>query len=142
MKRASISGDVVVGSGMLSTRAAGNGVPGRKSRMRARCTPWQTMWWVPSGAVMYLTILAMVQMRCRSSGPGSSTSAFRCSRIPIGRCSRSACWAAAIDFARAIVTGAITAGNSTMLRTGTMISASEGIATVSAFAPAAAVAGF
>ena len=28
----------------------GTGVPGKKSRMRKRCTPWQTMWWLPSGA--------------------------------------------------------------------------------------------
>ena len=41
--RASISGELVVGSGICWTRAARNGVPGRKSRMRARCTPWQTM---------------------------------------------------------------------------------------------------
>jgi len=30
-------------------RATGNGVPGRKSRMRMRCTPWQTMWWSRRG---------------------------------------------------------------------------------------------
>lgn len=41
--RASISGEFAVGSGICWIRAAGNGVPGRKSRMRARCTPWQTM---------------------------------------------------------------------------------------------------
>src|SRR3954470_1620816 len=78
---------------------------------------------------MYLTILAIVQMRWRSSGSGSSTSACRCSKIPTGRCSRSACCAAAIDFGRAIVIGAITAGNSTILRTGRMIRASPGIDT-------------
>ena len=73
--------------------------------MRARCTPWQTMWWLSSGAGEIATILATVQMRWRSSGPGSSTSAFRCSRIPTGRCSRNACCAAAIDFGRPIVIG-------------------------------------
>ena len=31
-----LGGDVVVGSGICRTRAAGNGVPGRKSRIRAR----------------------------------------------------------------------------------------------------------
>src|ERR1700733_2124743 len=74
-------------------------------------------------------ILATVQSRCRSSGAGSSTSTFRCSRIPIGRCSRNACWAAAIDFARSIAIGATTPGNSTVLRTGIMIRASPGIGT-------------
>ena len=49
--------------------------------------------------------------------------------MPIGRCSRKACWAAAIDFGRAIVMGATTPGNSTILRTGTMIRASAGIGT-------------
>jgi hypothetical protein len=47
--------------------------------------------------------------------------------MPIGRCSRTACWAAAIEVARAIVIGKMTSGNSTVLRTGTMISASLGI---------------
>ena len=43
----------------------------------------------------------MVPTRCRSSGPGSANSALRWSRIPIGRCSRTACCAAAIDFGSA-----------------------------------------
>ncbi len=65
--------------------------------------------------------------------------AFRCNRIPIGRCSRSACCAAAIDFGRPMVMGATTPGNSTVLRTGMMISASSGIGTGSVPAAAAEV---
>src|ERR1700686_3172017 len=71
-------------------------------------------------------------IRERSSGVGSSASGFRCNRMPIGRCSRNACWAAATDFGRAMVMGATTPGNSTVLRTGTMIRASLGIGTASA----------
>jgi hypothetical protein len=60
---------------------------------------------------------------------------------PTGRCSRNACCAAAIDFGRAIVIGAMTDGNSTTLRTATMIRASDGIATDCIFEAAAAEAG-
>src|SRR5262245_29430065 len=61
-----------------------------------------------------------------SSAVGSETSASRCIRMPTWRCSRTACWAAAIDFVRPTVIGSTTPGNSTVLRTGTMISASGG----------------
>src|SRR5712692_10849965 len=47
-------------------------------------------------------------------------------RMPIWRCSRTACWAARIERGRPIVTGSTVPGNSTKLRTGTMISASGG----------------
>src|SRR6478736_7268332 len=46
--------------------------------------------------------------------------------IPICRWSRSACWAAATDFGRMTATGITTPGNSTKLRTGTMMVASGG----------------
>src|SRR5262245_19710992 len=46
--------------------------------------------------------------------------------MPIWRCSRTACWAAATERGRPTVTGATMPGNSTILRTGTMISASAG----------------
>src|SRR5436190_2267420 len=65
-------------------------------------------------------------MRCISSGEGSFTLASRCISTPIGRCSRTACWAAATDFGRPMVTGITTPGNSTKLRTGMMIMASGG----------------
>src|SRR5665213_4108470 len=65
-------------------------------------------------------------MRCMSTALGSATSGSRCLRMPTGRCSRSACCAAAIDFARPTVTGITMPGNSTKLRTGTMIIASAG----------------
>ena len=45
---------------------------------------------------------------------------------PIGRSSRTACWAAAIEVGRPMAIGATIPGNSTMLRTGRMISASSG----------------
>ena len=48
--------------------------------------------------------------------------------MPTCRCSRNACWAAAIDFGRPIVIGITTPGNSTVLRTGTMMRPSDGIA--------------
>src|SRR5262245_60227558 len=48
--------------------------------------------------------------------------------IPIWRWSRSACWAAATDFGRITATGITTPGNSTKLRTGTMMVASGGSA--------------
>src|SRR5665647_3852159 len=83
-------------------------------------------------------MLATVQTRWSSSGPGSFASGVRCSRIPIGRWSRNACWAAAIDFGRPMVMGATTPGNSTVLRTGMMIRASFGIDTVSAWVVAVA----
>src|ERR1700686_1994121 len=94
--------------------------------------PWQMMWCVSSGAVMYRTILAIVQIRCSSSGAGSFVSGFRCNTIPTGRCSRNACCAAAIDFGRPMVMGARTPGNKTVLRTGMMIRASLGIGADSA----------
>src|SRR6185312_9924875 len=72
-------------------------------------------------------MFATVQTRYSSSGAGSFTSGFRCNRIPIGRCSRSACCAAATDLGRAMVIGATAPGNSTMLRTATMIRASSGM---------------
>src|ERR1700733_2861506 len=65
-------------------------------------------------------------MRCMSSGAGSDTSASRCNRIPPCHCWRTACWAAAIDFCRPSVIGSTSPGNSTVLRTGTMMSASAG----------------
>src|ERR1700722_16431238 len=65
-------------------------------------------------------------MRCMSIAVGSSTSAERCNRMPTWRCSRTACCAAAIDFGRPKVIGSTRPGNSTVLRTGTMISASAG----------------
>src|SRR5581483_9154344 len=65
-------------------------------------------------------------MRCMSAAPGSATSARRCMRMPIWRCSRTACCAAATDPGRPIVNGSTSPGNSTVLRTGTMISASVG----------------
>src|SRR6202451_4230202 len=71
-------------------------------------------------------MLAIVPMRCMSIAVGSSTSAERCNRMPTWRCSRTACCAAAIDFGRPKVIGSIRPGNSTVLRTGTMISASAG----------------
>ncbi len=65
-------------------------------------------------------------MRCMSIGVGSATSALRCIRMPTGRCSRTACCAAAIERGRPTVIGITMPGNSTVLRTGTMISASGG----------------
>ena len=50
-RRASISGVALSGSSIRSMRAARNGWPGTNSRTRKRCWPWQTMWWLPSGAV-------------------------------------------------------------------------------------------
>src|ERR1700683_3155737 len=61
-----------------------------------------------------------------STGLGSETSDTRCKRIPASRWSRTACWAAAMDLARPTVIGRTMPGNSTVLRTGTMISASAG----------------
>src|SRR5579871_5097662 len=71
-------------------------------------------------------MLATVPMRCMSSAVGSATSASRCIRMPTWRWSRIACCAAAIDFGRPSVIGRTRPGNSTVLRTGTMISASAG----------------
>jgi hypothetical protein len=42
--RASISGELPIGSGISSARAVRNGVPGMKSSILIRCTPWQTTW--------------------------------------------------------------------------------------------------
>src|SRR5947209_3458871 len=58
---------------------------------------------------------------------GSATLSSRCMRTPIWRCSRTACWAAAIDFARPIVIGITVFGNSTRFLTGRMMMASAGI---------------
>src|SRR6185503_2544418 len=71
-------------------------------------------------------MLATVPMRCMSIGAGSVASGSRCMRMPTWRWSRTACWAAAIDFGRPSVIGSIRPGNSTVLRTGTMMSASGG----------------
>jgi len=50
--RASISGELPVGSGISSARVGQEwGVPGMKSSTRIRCTPWQTTWCVSSGPV-------------------------------------------------------------------------------------------
>src|SRR5215510_12215109 len=65
-------------------------------------------------------------MRCMSSAVGSETSASRCIRMPTWRCSRTACWAAAIDLVRPTVIGSTTPGKRTVLRTGTTINASGG----------------
>src|SRR5579863_4696307 len=65
-------------------------------------------------------------MRCMSSAVGSSTAASRCNRMPTWRCSRTACCAAMTDFGRPSVIGSTSPGNSTVLRTGTMMSASGG----------------
>ncbi len=51
-----------------------------------------------------------------------------CSRIPSGRCRRAASYAAARERSRPTVSGNTIPGNSTTLRTGTMISASSGSA--------------
>src|SRR5262245_1339291 len=71
-------------------------------------------------------MLATVPNRCMSSGPGSPTSGSRCIRTPTWRCSRTACWAAVIERGRPTVTGSTVPGNSTMSRTGRMMSASGG----------------
>src|SRR5262245_18995534 len=72
-------------------------------------------------------MLATVPTRCISIAVGSSVPLARCIRMPTSRCSRTACWAAAIDFGRPIVIGASVFGSSTRLRTGTMMIASSGI---------------
>src|SRR6202051_1016620 len=61
-----------------------------------------------------------------SIGAGSAVSELRCIRIAPGRWSRTACWAAAIERWRPMVIGSMMPGNRTVLRTGTMISASGG----------------
>src|ERR1044072_73352 len=71
-------------------------------------------------------MLATVPKRCRSIAAGSAISASRCIRTPIWRCSRTACWAAAIERGRPTVIGATMPGNNTIRRTGTMIIASGG----------------
>src|SRR5580704_6082115 len=65
-------------------------------------------------------------MRCRSIAAGSATFASRCNRMPTCRCSRMARWAAAIERGRPIVIGSTMPGNRTVLRTGTITSASGG----------------
>jgi hypothetical protein len=65
-------------------------------------------------------------LRARIGDPGS-----RCRRRPIGRWSRIAACAAAIDFGRPSGIGVTMPGNSTALRTGMMISASLGRAMLS-----------
>src|SRR3954453_3560525 len=71
-------------------------------------------------------MLAIVPMRCMSIGDGSSSCGSRCIRMPTGRCSRTACCAAAIERCRPTVTGITTPGNRTKFRTGMMIIASGG----------------
>src|SRR5262245_14110729 len=71
-------------------------------------------------------MLATVPMRCMSMGAGSAVSLSRCMRMPTWRCSRTACWAAPMDFGRPTVTGSTTPGNRTRSRTGMMTSASGG----------------
>src|SRR5580658_1774706 len=61
-----------------------------------------------------------------STGAGSAISGSRCNKMPTWRWSRTACWAAPIDFGRPSVIGSTSPGNSTVLRTGTIISASAG----------------
>src|SRR6266699_3565469 len=74
-------------------------------------------------------MVATVPTRQSSSGPGFSVSAFRCSRMPIGRFAFAAAWAAAIEPSRPSAIGRIMPGKSTILRTGRMMSASSGSAT-------------
>jgi hypothetical protein len=57
---------------------------------------------------------------------GSATLSSRCMRMPICRSRRIASWAAATDLARLTLIGKTTPGKSTSVRTGRMISASEG----------------
>ena len=59
-------------------------------------------------------------MRCMSAAVGSATSALRCIKMPIWRCSRTACCAAATEPGRPTVMGNTSSGNSTMLPTGTV----------------------
>ena len=67
---------------------------------------------------------------CRPSagrpGPARPTSGLLCSRMPSGRCRRTASCTAARERSRPTVSGNTMPGNSTTLRTGTMISASSG----------------
>src|SRR6185503_6417181 len=84
---------------------------------------------------------ATVPTRCRSSKPGSSVSAFFCSRKPTLASVRTASWAPATVFSRLIATGMTTLGNSTMLRTGRMISMSGGSVGAGGVSAGAAVAG-
>src|SRR5438132_6898591 len=75
---------------------------------------------------------ATVPKRCRSIAAGSAISGSRCITMPTCRCSRTACWAAAIERGRPIVTGSTMPGNRTILRTGTMMSASPGTGAIAA----------
>src|SRR5208337_49785 len=71
-------------------------------------------------------MLATVPIRCMSTGIGSAASALRCMTMPTGFCSLTALCAARIARGRASATGNTIPGNSTMPRTGTMMSASGG----------------
>src|SRR5208337_391129 len=71
-------------------------------------------------------MLATVPILCRSAGIGSSASTFRCMTMPTGFCSRTARCAAKIERGRLRAIGNATPGNSTMPRTGTMMSESGG----------------
>src|SRR5271165_7244797 len=71
-------------------------------------------------------MLATVPILCRSTGIGSSASTFRCMTMPTGFCSRTARCAAKIERGRLRAIGNATPGNSTMPRTGTMMSESGG----------------
>src|SRR5713101_3556699 len=75
-------------------------------------------------------MLATVPTRESSSGPGFSVSGFRWKSTPTGRFAFAAAWAAAIEASRPSAIGRIMPGKSTILRTGRMMSASSGSATV------------
>src|SRR5712691_4461504 len=75
-------------------------------------------------------MLATVPTRESSSGPGFSVSGLRWKRTPSGRFAFAAAWAAAIEASRPSAIGRIMPGKSTILRTGRMMSASSGSATV------------
>src|SRR5919199_4431096 len=81
-------------------------------------------------------MLATVPTRCISIPSGCSFCGSRCTRIPIWRPSRTACWAAATERCRPIEIGYTMPGNSTTLRTGTMTSASGGTLAAAASGPA------
>src|SRR5439155_14635770 len=75
-------------------------------------------------------MLATVPTRHSSSGPGRSVSEFRCNKTPIGRLVFTTSCAAAIEASRPSAIGRIMPGKSTILRTGRMMSASSGSATI------------
>ena len=91
-----------------------------------RWSPWQTRWWVPSGRGNVAHQIGNGADAVKVGRAGSSGLASRCIRMPTWRCSRTACWAAAIEPGRPTLIGRTMPGNSTVLRTGTMISASDG----------------